>query len=114
MVLARPWKEYGRYGSVGLELILSIGVGYWIGKYVDHRFFHDAGWATGIGFLLGVYTGFRALVKVAQRMQKDIKDAEKREQGEDPWADEQEARDAPPKRAPPVDEKNPDEKNSDA
>jgi F0F1-type ATP synthase assembly protein I len=83
----KPWKEYGRYGSVGLELILSMAVGYFLGRWIDRRFFHEAGWATGIGALLGVYAGFRTLFRTAKRMQQDVEDAERMERGEDPWAD---------------------------
>ncbi len=85
--MAKPWKEYGRYGSVGLELLLSIAVGYFLGRWIDRRFFHEAGWATGIGALLGVYAGFRQLFKTAKRMQQDVEDAERMDRGEDPWAE---------------------------
>ena len=50
-----PWKEYGRYGSVGIELILSMAVGYYGGRWVDARV-GAHGWITLAGFLAG-YTG---------------------------------------------------------
>lgn len=88
----KPWKAYGRYGSVGLELLLSIAVGYYLGRWLDGRFFGGRGWATGVGFLLGVYTGFRALFVTAKKMQKDVEEAEALDRGEDPWDDEEQRR----------------------
>lgn len=79
--MSKPWKEYGRYGSVGMELLFSIGIGYYLGHYLDERF-HGGGWITGIGFVVGVYAGFRTLFRTAAKMQRDIEIAEKKEREE--------------------------------
>jgi F0F1-type ATP synthase assembly protein I len=94
-----PWREYGKYGAVGLELLLSIGVGYYLGHFLDERFFGGKGWATGIGFLLGVYAGFKGIWRAAKKMQRDVEIAEKLERGDDPWEDDDEAPPPPPKDA---------------
>jgi len=82
-----PFKEYGRYGSVGLELLLSMAVGYYGGRWIDGRF-GGHGWLTLAGFLAGVVVGFRAIFQVGKHMQRDIERAERRDRGEDPWAEE--------------------------
>jgi ATP synthase protein I len=78
-------KSFGRYGAVGLELLLSIAVGYYGGHWLDGKF--GTRWIAFIGFLLGCYAGFRALFRVAKTMQKDIEREEALERGEDPWAE---------------------------
>jgi hypothetical protein len=89
----KPWRAYGRYGSVGLELVLSIGLGYYLGKWADDHF-HTRGWLSGAGFLIGCYAGFKALWVAAKRMQKDVEREEAQDRGEDPWADEHAENDA--------------------
>jgi F0F1-type ATP synthase assembly protein I len=74
--MAKPWKELGRYGTVGLDLVLSIVILGGIGRWLDGRFWHEQGWGTLGGFLLGVAVGVRNLVWVARRMQRDIERAE--------------------------------------
>jgi hypothetical protein len=81
----KPYKDFGRYGSVGIELVLSILLGWWVGQKLDPKFGGGHGYITGAGFLLGVYAGFRALFVTAAHMQKDIERAERQERGEDPW-----------------------------
>lgn len=84
---SKGMKSYGRYGSVGFELLLSIAVGYYIGHWLDGKY----GWRWGgiIGFVLGCYAGFSALFKTAKKMQKDIERDEALERGEDPWAEDE-------------------------
>ncbi len=75
----KPWKEYGRYGSLGIELILSMAIGYYGGRFLDGRF--GTHWIAGLGFFLGIYAGFRQIFRAAQRMQKDA-DREEQEERE--------------------------------
>jgi ATP synthase protein I len=85
-LLMKPWKEYGRYGSVGIELVLSMAIGYYGGRWVDARL-SGHGWITLLGFVAGVVVGFRAIFNVSQHMMKDIERAERADRGEDPWDD---------------------------
>ena len=82
---SKPWTAYGRYGSVGIELVLSIMLGWYGGHWLDGRIGGGHGYLTATGFLIGVYAGFRALFAVAKKMEKDIERAERKERGEDPW-----------------------------
>ena len=77
-------KAFGRYGSLGFELLGSIAIGYYGGRWLDGKF--GTSWIAFVGFLVGCYAGFRALWKAAQRMQKDVENDEALERGEDPWA----------------------------
>ncbi len=81
----RPWNEYGRYGSVGIELVLSMVLGYWAGHWLDGKVGGGRGWLTALGTLVGVYAGFHAIFQAAKHMTADIERAERRARGEDPW-----------------------------
>jgi ATP synthase protein I len=83
---AKGLKGYGRYGSLGLELLLSIAVGYYLGSWLDKKL--DTKWIAAVGFVLGCYAGFRALFRAAKQMTKDIEHEEALERGEDPWRNE--------------------------
>lgn len=67
----RPWKEYGRYGTVGIELVISLLVGLFLGKWADERW-NTAPWLTLLGLVVGVYAGFRQLLATTRRMQRDM------------------------------------------
>jgi ATP synthase protein I len=85
---AKGLKSFGRYGSLGLELLLSIAVGYYGGAWLDKKL--DTKWISFVGFIVGCYAGFRALFRAAKRMTKDIERDEALARGEDPWRDEYE------------------------
>jgi F0F1-type ATP synthase assembly protein I len=74
----RAWKAYGRYGTVGLELVLSIVVGYLVGHWLDIKLGTGA-WLSWIGGIAGVYAGFRALFKAAKQMQHEAEEADRSE-----------------------------------
>ena len=80
-----PMKDVGRYGTVGIELIVSMGIGYYGGRWLDGKV-GGRGWITGLGAFLGVVVGFYSLWRTSQMMQRDIERAEKKERGEDPWS----------------------------
>jgi hypothetical protein len=71
-----PLKEIGRYGSVGIEFVLTILIVSWCGHWLDGRYWGGHGWGLVGGFVLGVAMGFRNLVRTAQQMQRDIERAE--------------------------------------
>jgi hypothetical protein len=74
--MAKPWKELGRYGGVGIELVLAILILAGLGHWLDQRYFHGQSWGMYTGFLLGVAVGVRNLVRAASHMQRDIEQAE--------------------------------------
>ena len=83
--MANPWKDVGRYGGVGIELVLTILIIAGVRHWLDRRYWGDAGWATGVGFLLGVAVGFRNLWRTAKGMQRDIERAEAQDPKASRW-----------------------------
>lgn len=82
---SRGLKSFGRYGAVGFELLASIALGYYGGRWLDGKF--GTRWLAAVGFLVGCYAGFRSLYASAKQMQRDIEREERLERGEDPWAE---------------------------
>lgn len=64
-------KDYGRYGTVGIELIIWIGLGTYAGKWLDRRL-GTHGWPVMAGFMFGVFAGFYSLWKTGRAMQRDL------------------------------------------
>ncbi len=76
-----PWKEYGRYGTVGIELLVSMALGYYGGRALDARL-GGHGWITFVGFLFGVAVGFRSIFAAGRHMEKDALEEERKEREE--------------------------------
>ena len=83
--MAKPWAEIGRYGSVGIELVLTILILGGLGHWLDARYWGSSGWGTGVGFVLGVAVAFRNLMRTAAHMQRDIERAEARDPAASRW-----------------------------
>jgi hypothetical protein len=81
----QPLKDLGRYGTVGLELLVSMALGYYGGRWLDARL-GAGGWVTGVCSFFGVMVGFYSIWKASQTMQRDVEQAEKRARGEDPFS----------------------------
>lgn len=80
----RGMRSFGKYGSLGFELLASIAVGYYLGLWADRKL--GTRWLALVGFLVGCYAGFRVLYRAAKQMTRDIERDERIERGEDPWA----------------------------
>jgi len=79
MSTKRPWKAYGRYGSVGIELVLSILIGVFVGKWIDEKYAGARGWVTIAGLVVGVYAGFRQVFRAAKQIQREAEQFERDE-----------------------------------
>jgi hypothetical protein len=75
------YEALGRYGTIGLELILSILFGFFGGRWLDGKL-GTHGWLTWIGFGFGVAAGFRAIWDTAKRLQRETEAADERERHE--------------------------------
>jgi Putative F0F1-ATPase subunit Ca2+/Mg2+ transporter len=64
-------KEIGRYGSVGVEFILTLGVGFFGGRWLDRRF-STGGALAWAGLILGISGGFLMLVVTSKRIQAQM------------------------------------------
>lgn len=73
-------KGLGDYGTVGLDLVLSILLGFFGGRWVDEKL-GAHGWLTVIGFALGTTAGFRSLYRAAVKMRKETEADDERERG---------------------------------
>lgn len=82
--MPRPWKDVARYGSVGIELVVTILIVSCLGHWLDGRWSLH-GWGLSVGFLLGVAVAFRNLVRVGGKMQRDIERAEARDPAGSRW-----------------------------
>ena len=69
------WKGYGTYGSVGLELAVSVLLGLFGGRWLDGKLGTDP-WLTWIGLGLGIVTGYRAIWLALKRANREAKRAE--------------------------------------
>jgi hypothetical protein len=83
--MASPWKDIGRYGTVGIYFVLTIIFLWWWGIWLDGRYWGGQGWGLVVGFLLGVTVGFRNLIRTAAQMQRDIERAEARDPQAGRW-----------------------------
>jgi ATP synthase protein I len=68
----RDWRyirELAYYSSLGLQVALSIFIGFGIGRYLDNRFDTDP-WMTVVFFLLGVAAAVRNLGLAIKKLRK--------------------------------------------
>jgi F0F1-type ATP synthase assembly protein I len=77
MATKRPWKAYGRYGSVGIELALSIVIGVLGGRWLDDRYAGGHGWLAIAGLVVGVYAGFRQVFRAAKEIERENERADR-------------------------------------
>ncbi len=75
-------KGVGSYGTVGLDMAVSITLGFLGGRWLDNKV-GGHGWITAIGFVFGVAAGFNLLFKTARRMREQV-EYEDRQQGVNP------------------------------
>jgi hypothetical protein len=78
-------KEYGRYSTVGLEMIVWFALGGYAGHRLDQHFGTQHWMAAGFGF--GVFAGFYSLWKTVRKAQHEMvreeeRDKERRLRGE--------------------------------
>jgi len=85
--MQQHWKGLGAYGTVGLEIALSVIVGLLAGQWLDKKL-GTAPWLMIIGLAYGIAAGARALYRALKRANReaeelDRKDAEARKKYDD-------------------------------
>ena len=75
--MRQEWKAVGSYGTVGFEIVLSILVGLFIGRWLDGKL-GTAPYLT----LLWVGFGMAAAIKALQRTMKEMRAETEREERE--------------------------------
>lgn len=78
MKKAENLKGLGRYGTIGIEIVLSVMVGLFIGMWLDERL-HTGPWLTLVWFGFGC----AAAGKAVYRSWKTLQAAAKREEAEE-------------------------------
>jgi F0F1-type ATP synthase assembly protein I len=73
-------RSVGRYGSVGIELVLSVVLGFLGGRWLDGRIGGGHGWLTILGVVVGLYAGFRAVFKAAKAAQREMERLDREEE----------------------------------
>ena len=79
---ADKWRDLGDVGAVGIEFVLSIALGWYVGHWLDHRYFHDRGVATFIGASFGIAAGFKAIFEAGKRARLRLEELEREERVE--------------------------------
>ena len=60
-----PWKAFAIVHGLGIQLVATILVGLWIGRWLD-RMWHSAPWCTIAGIVIGLSAGIYAAVKIVK------------------------------------------------
>jgi ATP synthase protein I len=69
------WRTAAITGSAGLEIAVSILIGYYGGRYLDGKF-GTAPWLAWIGFAAGVGSAVKAVLRLVRSYQRTIKKEE--------------------------------------
>ena len=68
----RPFRQYLRYSTIGIEMGLSVIIGLLVGKFLDDFFGTDP-WLLLTFLLLGLATGFRGVFRLMRRMKNELR-----------------------------------------
>lgn len=79
--MKQDWKAVGRHGTVGLEVVLSILVGYFGGAWLDGKL-GTSPWLGFIGLAYGIAAAVRALYRAARRATREAEELDRREREE--------------------------------
>jgi hypothetical protein len=60
-------KEAGRFGTLGLELLVFLAIGYGVGHAIDKHF--GTRWGEPAGFAFGIFGGFYNMWKLTKKAQ---------------------------------------------
>jgi ATP synthase protein I len=69
------WRIAAQTGAVGIEIALSIAIGFFGGDWLDGKF-HSTPWLKWIGFGAGIGASIKALVRVTRNYKKSLKQDE--------------------------------------
>jgi F0F1-type ATP synthase assembly protein I len=75
----RDYKQGTDLGSIGLEIVLCVLVGFFGGRWLDGRFGTDP-WLSILGFVFGLGAAAKAVLRATGQLKK-IAEREEREKG---------------------------------
>jgi len=64
------WLAASKVSYIGIFFGVAICIGFFAGRWLDGRF-HTAPWLSVVGLLIGVASGFRELIRIARRVEKE-------------------------------------------
>jgi ATP synthase protein I len=67
------WRIAGHTGAVGLEIALSIAVGYLGGQYLDRKL-GTGPWLGWLGLVAGVGAAIKALIRVTKAYKRSLRE----------------------------------------
>ena len=79
--MKQDWKAVGSYGTVGIEVVLSVVVGLFGGSWLDKKL-GTGPWLTVVGIVYGIAAAARALYRAARRATKEAEELDRREREE--------------------------------
>ena len=65
------WYSAAQASSIGFEILASLGVGYFLGKWLDGKF-HTKPWLTIVFFLAGVGAAIKAMVRLVREYKREF------------------------------------------
>jgi len=74
----QDWKALGSYGTLGMEIALSVVVGLFGGQWLDKKL-HTGGVLTWVGFAYGLAAAGRAIYRAMRKSTLEAEEAERRE-----------------------------------
>ncbi len=76
--LQQDWKALGNYGTLGMEIALSVAVGLLGGQWLDKKL-HTGSVLTWVGFAYGLAAAGRAIYRAVRKSNREAEDAGRRE-----------------------------------
>lgn len=76
--LQQDWKALGSYGTLGMEIALSVAAGLFGGQALD-KWLHTGGWLTWVGFAYGLAAAGRAIYRAVRKSNREAEAAERHE-----------------------------------
>ena len=79
--MQQDWKALGNYGTLGMEIALSVVVGLFGGQWLDKKL-GTGGVLTWVGFAYGLAAAARAIYRAVRKSNREAEEADRREQEE--------------------------------
>ena len=76
--MQQDWKALGNFGTLGLEIALSVALGLFGGQWLDKKL-HTGGILTWVGFAYGLAAAGRAIYRAVRKSTREAEELERRE-----------------------------------
>jgi F0F1-type ATP synthase assembly protein I len=64
------WYSAAEASAIGIEMVVALGIGYWIGSRIDRRF-HTSPWFTLFFLLAGAGAVIKSMVRIVRDYQRE-------------------------------------------